>query len=890
MLKKLALFCLFLSHFTSVEAQESGKLQEVHNRTEASYLEHMNEKIYLHQDRSVYTTGETIWLKAYTTIGFSNLLSNHSQIAYIELINPKNEIVQSLRIPLIVGTGTAYISLADTLVAGSYRLRAYTQWMRNSDHDYFYERITPIANNRTDNTILKVHKNHADHQEINLDATFSDINGLPLKNDRISYQIIDGESSKVINGRAKLDSQGRLHLRVKNKLKKGRMEVNFTSDSGVKNSKVIPFRQSLDSNKITLFPEGGHLLSGVESRIAFKAVNSKGKGVPTTLYIINNEGDTISVSESNKLGMGSFSGKFHASKSYRAIAKSKNSPEMEVDFPKIQSSGLSLTLNPLLEKELIIAIHVGEPVNKQEHIYAMIQAGGAPIYSSKIPVSSEELLFKIPKNDFPSGVLQLTILNQELIPMAERLFFHVNPEQILDIKEQVRPEEIGKRALVNVDLSSLQPLKDNEIASLSASVFKTDANSLLAGRNILTELLLVSDIKGYIEEPGSYFNYDPPLVNTIDMDHLMLTQGFRKYNWDAQNNSPTLNYEVEKSLKIQGTVHKLGRKAVEPNATVTLISTHNFMDYTDTLSNEKGVFKFDKLSFPDSIKFLISAKNQKGRNNLDIKIDTLAPPEIGDSKFWPDQDYQVNLKLMDHIKRTSSYFKQLEKQGLMGTPIAIEEVHVTKRIRKAAEHSSNLNGAGNADQTLSADDLENCFDLSSCLSGKLTGVIFRGGIPYNTRSQNGGPMQVIIDGMYVEPDELSNILPSDVASIEVLRNIGYTAIYGAHGNTGVIIITSKRGYSARSNVRPRGLITHSPKGYHVSKEFYKPEYDNQEEDFDWIDNRNTIHWEPLIILENGREATFDFYTSDEPGEYIIQIEGISNLGSIVFKRLIFKVN
>src|SRR5699024_11358804 len=87
----------------------------------------MNEKIYLHQDRSVYTTGETIWLKAYTTIGFSNLLSNHSQIAYIELINPKNEIVQSLRIPLIVGTGTAYITLADTLVAGSYRLRAYTQ-------------------------------------------------------------------------------------------------------------------------------------------------------------------------------------------------------------------------------------------------------------------------------------------------------------------------------------------------------------------------------------------------------------------------------------------------------------------------------------------------------------------------------------------------------------------------------------------------------------------------------------------------------------------------------------------------------------------------------------------------------------------------------------------
>src|SRR5699024_4258415 len=154
-------------------------------------------------------------------------------------------------------------------------------------------------------------------------------------------------------------------------------------------------------------------------------------------------------------------------------------------------------LNSLLDKELIMAIQVKKPVNKHEHIYAIIQAGGAPIYSSKIPVSSEELLFKIPKNNFPNGVLQLTLLKHELVPLAERLFFHVNPEQILDLKEQVRPEEIGKRSLVKVDLSPLQPLKDNEIASLSASVYKTNANRRPADRTILTELLLVSDIKGY---------------------------------------------------------------------------------------------------------------------------------------------------------------------------------------------------------------------------------------------------------------------------------------------------------------------------------------------------------------------------------------------------------
>src|SRR5690606_33288633 len=109
-----------------------------------------------------------------------------------------------------------------------------------------------------------------------------------------------------------------------------------------------------------------------------------------------------------------------------------------------------------------------------------------------------------------------------------------------------------------------------------------------------------------------------------------------------------------------------------------------------------------------------------------------------------------------------------------------------------------------------------------------TGVLFKGGIPYSTRSMNI-PMQMIVDGMPVDNFFLDNIVPNDVATIEVLRSIGYTSIYGIRGGGGVIVITTKRGepnYNY-SKYAP-GIITYSPQGYYISREFYAPRYDHPE--------------------------------------------------------------
>src|SRR5690606_39778046 len=148
---------------------------------------------------------------------------------------------------------------------------------------------------------------------------------------------------------------------------------------------------------------------------------------------------------------------------------------------------------------------------------------------------------------------------------------------------------------------------------------------------------------------------------------------------------------------------------------------------------------------------------------------------------------------------------ELERLGIKEKAIAIEEVLVTRKQNKAPEYSSNLNGAGNADQIISAEELSTCVTLDMCLSGRLLGVYFQNGIPYNTRGNT--PMQVVLDGMYIDAENLSMINITDIESVEVLRNVNYTTIYGSYGANGLLILTSKRGFSAMGTISPKGILT-----------------------------------------------------------------------------------
>jgi TonB-dependent SusC/RagA subfamily outer membrane receptor len=232
----------------------------------------------------------------------------------------------------------------------------------------------------------------------------------------------------------------------------------------------------------------------------------------------------------------------------------------------------------------------------------------------------------------------------------------------------------------------------------------------------------------------------------------------------------------------------------------------------------------------------------------------------------------------------------MRKKGLLRREIMLEEVKVVTAKPKV-KHSSNLNGAGNADAVIAGDNFRDCPSIAACLDGRVAGLLIQNGMAYlarNMRSSFSGPipMQLIVDGMYLEPDYLSMISVQDVDNIEVLKNVSTTAIYGLRGSAGVLIINTRRG-EARPRSMSKGIASYTPQGYYLARQFYSPSYAAPEM-HKIADQRSTIYWAPNVITDGDGKASVGFYTSDLPGTYKAVIEGVDLNGSLT--RQVFRFN
>lgn len=874
----LLLFCFTPQLWAQNLENFLGKLQQKKEHD-------IQEKIYLHTDRANYTAGETIWIKAYTTIEIENHLSQLSKIGYIELIDPQNRVVADRKIALLAGMSASDILLADTLTEGTYRLRAYSNWMRNYDEDYFFEKLISVTNGRTDDVLTTssiLHEDNLPTYQISL----KNINHVPLSKVNVRFEFVD-KGKTVQRGSAKTDEEGTLRIRANEKTKAKDLVLRFENLNRREVSKVVHTNILEAQNSVQFFPEGGELLSGFLSKVGIKALRPNGKGIRATVDIIDTAGSVVASAETNHLGMGALMMLPETGMKYQARVRFEDGSQSTAPFLESTASGHAMMVNPNESSRILVQFSTSADRVSGDDVYLLAHHEGRVFLMSKQKHTKTEAVFRVERDQLPTGLITLTILDHDLRPLTERLVFNHHQEDFLPIDNAPLQAGLSTRQKVKVDLRVGDPADSLRLASLSAAVVNlsklTDTADVQT--NMLSSLLLEGDLKGFVESPGYYFR-DPRQINVKDLDYLLITQGWRRFDWKSIDVvDTTKQFPAEQGLSIRGYVRKLGRKAPASGATVQLISANNFMDFIDTVASDDGYFEFAHLLFGDSTKFLLSAKDEKGRNNIDIEHIQDERPPVG-QLMGGEND--LNTAYNKEIENSKRFFDELEKRGLLPNVIEIEEVVVRRERTKVPEHSRNLNGPGNADQVITWEELENCPTLEMCLNGRLMGVMFRNGIPYTTRG--GGEMQVVLDGMFVEGDMLNAIHPMDIASVEVLRNVNYTSIYGMHGGNGLIIITTKIGTERRANnFRPKGLLVIEPKGISEARQFYKPIYDAAQDSGFTNDLRTTIHWEPYIASDSEGKCTFDFYTSDEPGAYRITIEGIDVNGRLGRKIITFEV-
>ena len=791
---------LFVSFVSLTFTWENDPLRKVLDQLGKYRSEYPQEKIHLHFDKPYYATGDTIWLKAYLVNAEKNQLAQFSKILYVDLINEKDSIEKSLRLPVHWGLASGEFSLSESLPQGNYRVRAYTNWMRNFGEEYYFDKIISIGQ---------------------------------VTPDKVTAQNL--------------------------------ADVQF-------------------------FPEGGDLLIGLNSKVAFKAVGPDGLGISVTGFITDQYERKVAEFKTEHLGMGFFFLQPQKNASYQAVVKFNDGSEKYFPLPQTVLEGYSLTCDNTDSVNLKVKISSTGSRLSGEEITLIAQSNGVVHYVAKSKIN-DVIDGTILKKRFPTGILQLTLFSSANEPLAERLVF-INHSDFLNINIKADKPTYSKRSKVKIFLDVKDPERNPTIGSFSAAV--TDETKVPFNDDkeitILSNLLLVSDLRGFVEQPNQYFNILDNSKNR-NLDLLMLTQGWRRFTWKniLSNSFPELIFKSEKSLEIKGIASQLNGKNLE-NADVTLFSTEGDVIFLTTKTNVEGKFSFQNLIFHDSTTFVLRAVKPKNKNNVKFLLDTPMAQLVTINKNHPASQINLNSSAVKHVGKDKNQHKPLRDTGMLYGNILLKEVVVTDKTINI-RNSKNLNGSGNADAIISGEKLEKYVSLSDGIMFNMpAGISVRNGVFYSTRD---GGVQVILDGAFVDQSDLSLIKPNEVEAVEILKEGPLTAIYGTRAyKSAIILVTTKPGGgNTKRNVATPGILTHSPKGFHKVREFYSPDYDNQNIVNKVIpDFRSTIYWSPRLVTDETGQVSFEFYTSDSKGDYKVTVEGINAYGKIGRQVLRFRVN
>ena len=646
-----------------------------------------------------------------------------------------------------------------------------------------------------------------------------------------------------------------------------------------KNKKnIVKSNQKID---LQFFPEGGNSIVNINSKLAFKAINSNGVGVNVKGEVINSKGENIALFKSQFQGAGVINFKPLPNEKYFAVLTDNSTYPIN----KISSNGYSMLINNINKKSVKIKIQASkELLSKPFYVIGTIRNN--KYYQGKFDFRGKpSTSLEIPKSKLPSGVLTITVFDHTMKPWAERIVF-INKKESLIVNAKVdkTQQKEKKEIKVNINVRNTEgrPVSTNLSLSISnLKNYKKNVNS----RNITSYLLLESEIKGHIKEPGFYFN-DNNRSTKFKLDLIMLTNGWRRFNW--MNKSKKNSYSFEKGKTITGLAKTMNNKVLK-NSLLKIIAINEEQIQTfKTQTNINGKFMVDEFNFRDSTKVIFNLPSNK-KNPLNVRIKLDLPKSI--NKSLPESNYfnysysklsNNELKTYKAIqkKKTQDSISNIDPFLNTNTTI-LNEVKITSKIKPKTNTTPSLYGV-KPDATIypNTNTGETLISMISSISGVHMKNIKR--IGFDDKKilirGNDSPPIWIVDGVEytVSGGSVPNININNIERIEVLKSSNKAAIYGPRAKNGVILLYTKKAQKEK-NLKNIFSSEFNIAGYEKSKEFYSPKYvsNNKLQK----DNSVTLYWNPLIETDKNGNASIIFNCSNTTTNLQLVIDALSEFGS-----------
>jgi hypothetical protein len=749
-------------------------IQEVQNSFNLYKQGAMLEKIFVQTDKSVYLPGEIIWFKVYCVDGNDHRPLNMSKVVYIDVLdNAQGRIVEA-KVAMKNGEGDGSLYVPVTVSNGNYKLRAYTNWMKNFSPDYYFEKQVTFIN--------------------------------PLRS-----------PDPVVNAGAPV------------------YDVQF-------------------------FPEGGSLVSGMKSKVAFKAVGQDGKGAAVTGVLVNGHNDTVARFKSLNYGMGSFTFTPAAGDTYKAYVKVAGTAVTK-NLPDVSSQGYVMGLTDDGSGQLNVSVTTTD--NTGGSVYLFVHTRQTVKIAESAPINSGVAHFTISKSALGDGISHISIFNSAKQPVCERLYFK-RPARQLVIAANSDLRQYGTRKKVNVTVTAKDHAGGALSADMAMSVYRIDSLQSIDEGNIFNYLWLSSDLKGSIESPGYYFK----TVNAETdegLDNLMLTQGWRRFQWnDVLENKPAgFNFLPEYSGHIVAAKIVNAQSGTPAPGIITYmgIPGKRVQLYTSQSDSLGRLFYFTKQLYGPGE--AIAQTNEL--KDSTYRIDMLSPFSEQYSKTVLPS-FQVQPGIVSALKSHSLGIQALN----------IYSGNLIKQFYNPVTDSSAF--YGKPYKTYKLDDFTRFTTMEEDLREYVSEdniVNSRGNFHIKVINAKGfldGDPLVLLDGIPVfNINKLFTVDPLKVRKLEV---VPYRYYYGPSVEEGVFSFTTYKGDLGGVELDPRAIVI-DYEGLQMQREFYSPVYDTEAKAASRLpDFRNLLYWTPTI----NAQGTASFYTSDQPGKYVGVVQGLSGDG------------
>jgi len=779
-------FILVIYLFNVLQAFGQQNLNNIQSAFHEYNSRALTEKIFTHTDKNLYLAGEIIWFKLYVVSGDDNKAIDLSKVAYVEILDKDQRSVLQTKIALDKGTGNGSLYIPLSFNSGVYRLRAYTNWMKNFDAGYYFEKPVAIVNS------------------------------------------------------------------LKNLNKQAELSRNFD---------------------LQFFPEGGNLVQGIQSKVAFKIVDQSGKGIDCKGSVVNKNNDTVATFQTFKFGIGNFDFTPEGGDNYRAIVKLPDTTFTR-ELPAALEQGYVLKLNSTSGSQLRLSVTTN--IKSAGIVYLFVHTRQISKISERGILVNGVGEFNIDKNKFEDGISHITIFDQNNLPVCERLYF-IQPRQKLIIEPTLEQQEINSRKKVKLTVNSADESKRSVPADISVSVYRVD--SLQSNNEAIDSYLwLTSDLRGTIESPGYYLSERNPEVDEAT-DNLMLTHGWRRFTWQnvLEMTKPDYSFVPEyKGHIIYAKVTNIKNTMPAADVLAYLSVPGPRVQLYNSKSDSTGIVRFYTKDFygPNEIVLQTDAKDSIYKIELvDPFSDKISPKslpafELSENMKSIISDYNLSMQVQNSF--VSEKLKQfdapvIDSNAFFGNPdiqylldnytrfSTMEEVlreyvyEVLVRRQKENFH-------------LVVSDVDNKIFLDDPLT--------------------------LINGIPVfDPNKVIKYDPLKVKKIAIVKRKYF---YGPSIFNGILnFVTYQPDPSILSDLKP---VVLEYEGLQYQREFYSPVYETQEQISSRLpDFRNVLYWSPGIHTDAQGKAEINFFTSDLKGKYIAVLQGMNVDGRVGGRSVSFEV-